>query len=106
MNYAYRGMKLTEARSMIRYFLHSDTDFLIGMGVDTTKLPSETEWFDMLKEDFARPLQRRQFYYLIWLADVVPIGHCNINKIELSRLHSSILGKRLQTTARKLEQWT
>ena len=73
---------LAEARSMIRYFLNANIDFLHGMGVDPAKLPSEEDWLDLLREDFARPPHKRQFYYVVWEADGVPVGHCNINKIE------------------------
>ena len=57
----FKEMQLAEAKLMIRYFLNADADFLIGMGVDTAKLPSEEEWYELLAEDFRRPLKRRQF---------------------------------------------
>jgi RimJ/RimL family protein N-acetyltransferase len=76
-----REMQLDETRSMIRYFLEADHGFLNGMGVDPKKLPSESTWFELLQEDFARPIQQRQFYFLAWVVDGAPIGHCNINKI-------------------------
>ena len=81
MNYNLREMRLPETKLKIRYFREADTGFLRGMGVDREKLPSEEEWFQLLEEDFARPLEQRQFYYLIWEADEIPIGHCNVNKI-------------------------
>ena len=67
---------------MIRYFVEADADFLAGMGADSNKLPSASAWFELLEGDFTRPFEQRQFYYLIWLLDGEPIGHCNINKIE------------------------
>ncbi len=76
-----REMQLGEAKSMIRYFLEADPSFLNGMGADPRKLLSESAWFELLKEDFARPIQHRQFYYVVWVVDGVPVGHCNLNKI-------------------------
>lgn len=70
---------------MIRYFLEADAAYLAGMGVDVDKLPGEAEWFGLLKEDYARPMEQRAFYYLSWQVDGVSIGHCNINKIEFGR---------------------
>lgn len=81
LRYHVREMEGNEARLMIRYFLDGDLKFLNGMGVDPKKLPSESAWFELLQDDFARPVQERQFYYLVWEVDGVPIGHCNINKI-------------------------
>ena len=84
-NYTVRDMKPPEVESMIRYFLDADADFLDGMGVDPEKLPSASTWFELLAEDFARPIAQRQFYYLVWQAHGVPVGHCNINKIEFGQ---------------------
>ena len=81
MNHHVREMRLDETRSVIRYFLEADFDFLNGMGVDPKKLPSEFTWFELLKEDFIQPIEQRKFYFLAWIVDGVPIGHCNINKI-------------------------
>lgn len=79
--YSIREMRLVETRSMIRYFLKADLDYLKGMGVDPAKMPSEGDWFELLDKDYARPIEERKFYYLIWAADGDPVGHCNINKI-------------------------
>ena len=57
-------MRLDETRSVIRYFLEADVDFLNGMGVDPKKLPSESTWFELLKEDFIHPRQNATFWAL------------------------------------------
>lgn len=59
--YCFREMQLAETRSMIRYFLEADLEFLDGMGVNPAKLPSEEDWFELLQDDYARPLQQRQY---------------------------------------------
>ncbi len=81
MRYHVREMRLDETTQMIRYFLDAEVRFLNGMGVDPMKLPTESAWSDLLHEDYARPIQQRQFFYLTWMLDSAPIGHCNINKI-------------------------
>lgn len=81
MDCQVREMKLEEANLMIDYFLGSDLRFLDGMGVDPDKLPSQSEWFELLRQDFAMPMQQRKFFYLVWDVEGSPIGHCNINRI-------------------------
>ena len=76
-----KPMDLSEAKLMIDYFVSADEGFLKGMGADPAKLPQADEWFRILEEDFSRPFQTRQFYFVTWMADDKPIGHSNINKI-------------------------
>ena len=78
---AVRPMRPTDFRLMIRYFLNADESFLRGMGVDPAKLPTEARWLRILEDGHALPLALRPFYYLIWEADGIPIGHANINEI-------------------------
>jgi len=61
--------------------LKSDKEYLFGMGVDTKKLPSKEEWLNILSLDFYLPLDKKKFYYVVWLFDNKPVGHSNINKI-------------------------
>lgn len=79
--YSLREMSLAETKLMIDYFVNASVEFLDGMGVDPTKLPSEESWTEVLRKDDALPLQQKQFYYLVWELDHLPIGHCNVNKI-------------------------
>ncbi len=64
MRYHVREMQLDEANSIIRHYLDADLGFLNRMGVDPENLPSESTWFDWL--DFARPIEQKRFYYLVW----------------------------------------
>ena len=80
-----REMLLEEAPLLIRYFLDSDDDFLVGMGIEPSKLPKEEDWLQILKEDFDRPINERHFYYLLWEIDGVPSGHCNVNSIDFGK---------------------
>ena len=76
-----RPALLDDYKSIVDYFLKADEAFLVGMGIDLLKLPARDTWLQMLKADFYLPLEEKQFFYMIWLADDMPVGHCNINKI-------------------------
>lgn len=77
-----REMRLDEALFVIRYFLNADHQFLRGMGVEPSKLPSESEWKERLETDLRRPLAERESFYLLWLSGDRPFGHSKINKIK------------------------
>lgn len=81
MKRTIREMERNQVDLMINYFLKADPDFLRGMGADPQKLPALDVWRQLLFEDFDRPIQDRQFYYLIWEIDHHQIGHSNLNKI-------------------------
>lgn len=81
MHHGVRPMEPDEVRYVIEYFLGSDEAYLRGMGVDPAKLPSAGEWEALLRADFARPIEARRFFYVLWEADGVPVGHSHINDI-------------------------
>ncbi len=66
---------------VIDYFLNADAAFLENLGVDRKKLLPDKEWTRILTEDFKLPNEQKQFYYITWLADEIPVGHSHINKI-------------------------
>lgn len=76
-----RELIFSDHEKIVDYFLNGDKDFLVGMGVDIPKLPSREKWLDILKTNFEAPLEKKQFYYIIWLFNGEAIGHSNINKI-------------------------
>ena len=76
-----RQLELSDHPRIVDYFLNSDKDFLSGMGVDTSKLPTREEWLEILSTNFMLSLDQKKFFYMIWLFDNQPIGHSNINKI-------------------------
>lgn len=63
------------------YWLNSDQDFLIGMGVDLEKLPSEKDLREMLMTQIHLPDTKRSSLALILDIDGRPSGHCNVNGI-------------------------
>ena len=81
MNRTVSPMKSSQIELMINYFLKADDDFLRGMGADPSKLPSVDEWRKAIEVDFARAVESKQLFYVVWYANAVPIGHSNINKI-------------------------
>jgi RimJ/RimL family protein N-acetyltransferase len=78
---AVREMKSKDAELVARYFLDATPDFLKNMGVDQTKLPTLDNWVSMMHTDLAKPMEQKEFFYVIWMFENKPIGHSNINKI-------------------------
>ena len=76
-----REMLNVEIDLIINYFLTASPEFLKGMGVDTDKLPDKDKWKETIRTDFILPIEKRKFYYLLWLVDDIPVGHSNINDI-------------------------
>ncbi len=77
-----RQLEINDLEFIVDYFLKSDSDFLLVMGVDISKLPSREEWLNILTSNFYLDLDKKTFFYIIWLLDNEPVGHCNINKID------------------------
>ncbi|MCG8632549.1 MAG: GNAT family N-acetyltransferase [Desulfobacterales bacterium] len=85
MGTGIREMTPGEQSRVIDYFLNADRQFLHGMGVDPAKLPGREEWHALISGDLDKPLMQRQFYYLFWEKEGIPVGHSNINKIRFGR---------------------
>lgn len=64
------------------YWMNADKDYLLGMGVDLTKLPAREDFKAMLEEQLRATYADKKAYALIWLLNGVPAGHSNINKIK------------------------
>lgn len=93
-------MELHETNRVVDYFLNADQAYLDGMGVDPDRLPTASEWLELLQIDFARPLKEKKFFYLVWEVHGRPIGHCNINKIQFG--HQAFMHLHIwETNARK-----
>jgi len=67
------------------YWLNSDPDFLIGMGVDLEKLPKREFFTTMLMSQINLPIEEKKSYALIWEIDNVQVGHSNVNAIEFGK---------------------
>lgn len=79
-----RHQELGDNKYIVDYFLNADKDFLLKMGVDVTKLYERESWLRLLNENYYLEDEKKNIFYLIWLMDNQPIGHCNINKIKIN----------------------
>ncbi len=80
-NKSIRELTSEDTRYVVDYFHGGSEEFLWNMGVDKRKLPPRSEWEEMIIDDLSNPMEERKFYYLLWLIDELPVGHCNINHI-------------------------
>lgn len=76
-----RESSIEDLEKVADYFLQSDHDFLAGMGVDVSKLPSKAEWMNKLQLNSQLDNESKEVYYISWLSGDRLIGHSNINKI-------------------------
>lgn len=79
-----RQSEVSDFESVVDYFLKSDKDFLLAMGVEISKLPSKEEWLNVLTSDFYMGNEKKSFFYVTLLLNNEPVGHSNINKIVFS----------------------
>ncbi|WP_145990437.1 hypothetical protein [Psychroflexus sp. MES1-P1E] len=71
-----------DAELIVKYW-YSLTDFeLLKFGADKTKFLKPKDWTRKLKEEIDKNLEQKQFYYLLWFLDNIPVGHSNIDKIK------------------------
>ena len=82
---AIRPIKTTDIKHIINYWVKSPDDFLIGMGVDLSKLPSAENLENMLRAQIKTSVQKKQSYALIWLINDQAVGHCNVNQIQFGQ---------------------
>ncbi len=82
MNISVRTMKKSDIVLIVDYFINADTEFLKGMGAEKSKLPTRTVWIKKLNQEFDKHIEDKEFYYIIWQINSMPIGHSNINKID------------------------
>ncbi len=84
-NVSVRELKESDIPLIINYWYNADDTFLIKMGVDINKIPSEKVWKSMLVEQMAQPYNNKKSYYIIWEFDGKPAGHSHVNKIIFGR---------------------
>ena len=63
------------------YWFKSEPSFLIGMGVDLSKMPTRIEWEQMLNEQLGQSYEEKKSYCIIWLNNDESVGHSNVNRI-------------------------
>lgn len=84
-NFEIRELELSDIPLICDYWLNADSDFLKGMGVDLSKLPSREGLTAMLTGQVAKPNREKQSYALIGVLNGTPIGHCNVNPFEFGK---------------------
>jgi len=82
MQLSVREMKLSEVNLVIDYFLNATPEYLDGMGVDPSRLPTREAWHAKLEVELALPLRRRQWFPVIWLLEREPVGYSSCDRIE------------------------
>lgn len=85
MDIRVREVQLNDIDLIANYWLESDPDFLVGMGVDLDKLPSRKDIKEMLTVQIHTPIAEKKSYALIWELNGVQIGHSNVNGIEFEK---------------------
>lgn len=63
------------------YWQSCSEEYLLGMGADIKKRPSEETFIQFLRNQSLLSFEEKEAYALIWEMDNIPIGHSNINKI-------------------------
>jgi RimJ/RimL family protein N-acetyltransferase len=76
-----RELSEKDIAPLIHYWLDASPEFMRGMGVDLSKIPSAEDWKKMLSEQLSLPVPEKKSYCLIWEIDGVACGHSNISKI-------------------------
>ena len=67
------------------YWLKSDSEFLVSMGVDLDKLPTREGLTKMLTEQINSPIDNKKSFALIWELNGKQFGHSNVNEIEFGK---------------------
>lgn len=77
-----RDMIESDTEFIADYWLNSDPDFLVSMGVDIDMLPPRDGLVNMLKGQVNTPDKDKDSLAQILIIDGKPCGHCNVNEIE------------------------
>jgi RimJ/RimL family protein N-acetyltransferase len=80
-----REIELKDIDLITDYWLKSDTDFLVQMGVDLDKLPTRNELEEMLTLQINSSITDKKSYALIWERNGTQIGHTNVNGITFGK---------------------
>src|SRR6185312_12996150 len=76
-----RELQQNDIEPLLDCWFTADDEFLIGMGVDLSKMPKREEFKKILEAQLTQSYTEKQSYCTIWLMADKPIGHCNVGKI-------------------------
>jgi len=80
-----REIRKEDISSLVEYWFTAKAQFLLGMGVDITKMPKRDEFTTMLTDQLKQSYKEKQSYCTIWCINGKGIGHSNVNKIVLGQ---------------------
>jgi RimJ/RimL family protein N-acetyltransferase len=81
MEISVREMSLDETTLVIEYFHSSTPEHLEMLGVDPTRLSSKADWEVRFRQLYQVPIADRPAYFVIWIADDLPVGFSSCDKI-------------------------
>jgi RimJ/RimL family protein N-acetyltransferase len=87
-------MQLAEVSIRIDYFHNASDEHLRTLGVDRTLLPSRQAWHEFYQVDYARPIEERENYSLVWERAGQIVGFSSTDQIifgEQAFMHLHIL---------------
>ncbi|MER3328740.1 MAG: GNAT family protein [Candidatus Kapaibacterium sp.] len=86
-----------DAKSIAQYWSNLSFDDAFKLGIDFDKIPPTNEIIEFIEQQISLQPNERNTYILIWEADGIAIGHCNITPIvvgEYANIHSHIWDKK------------
>lgn len=73
-----REIQISDANDYTDYWLTSGDDYLIGMGVDLSKMPTREQLQQKLSEIIEAPYNKKSNYCIVWELDEKAIGHSSV----------------------------
>jgi RimJ/RimL family protein N-acetyltransferase len=99
MNLEVREMTLEEVELVIDYFHDAAPEFLENMGVDPSRLPGRAEWRQLFEQDYARPIEQRRSFLILWSMEHAPIGFSTVDLLKYgqqARMHLHVFRPELR----------
>ena len=87
-------MRLSDVEIWINYFHHASVDDLHTLGVDRALLPTQEAWHSLYEEDYARPIQDRVNFSVVWEFDGRAVGFSSVPNIAFGKeafMHMHVL---------------
>jgi len=78
---AVREMGLAEVGMRIDYFHNASDEYLQLLGVDRGLLMSPGDWLSFYERDYAKPIEERDNYSLVWELDGRAVGFSSTDRI-------------------------
>ena len=82
MEITIKELEHKDAELIVEYWYSLTYFELLKFGADKTKFLKPIDWTQRLKDEIDKTIEHKQFYYLLWYLDNVPIGHSNIDQIK------------------------